>query len=151
MGYRKDLFATCKVPHQVHVQVYGGPNTRISTKCFAEQERFLSGNISTLGIKVFQYHCWFYYPLMCDLEQVTYYCLSEGSSSLIGYIKYPTCLTLGMEPKWADVSSNALVTVKRCSNVQFYDQFPRVMRSYWRLYVHVFLKEVNYCEGNFSY
>lgn len=129
MGYRKDLFATCKIPHQVHAQVSGGPNTRISTKYFAEQERFPSGNISTLGIKVFQYHCWFHYPLMCDLEQATYYSLSEGSSSLIGYITYPTCLTLGVGPKGADVSSNALVTVKSCPNVQFYDQFPRVVRS----------------------
>ena len=98
-GYRKDLFATWRIPHPVHSQVYGGPNTHTRTNYFAEQERFLPGKISTLGIRLFQFHCWFHHPLTCDLAQVTYYCLSEGPSSLIGYIKYPTCLTLWVGAK----------------------------------------------------
>lgn len=103
-GYRKDLSAIWRIPYPVHIQVYGGPNTHIRTKYFTQPERFLSGKISTLEIRLFQFHCWFHHPLMCDLEQVTYYCLKEGPSSLIGYIKYPTCLTLwfGAKMSWCE-------------------------------------------------
>lgn len=38
-----------------------GPNTLVSTKYFAEKERFLSGKISS-------FIAWFHYPLIWDLE-----------------------------------------------------------------------------------
>lgn len=70
LTYRRDLSAIWRLLHQVQVPVCGGPNIYRSTKYSAEH-RFLSGKISRLGIRIFQFHCCFHYLLTYDLEQVT--------------------------------------------------------------------------------
>ena len=101
-------------------------------------ERCLSGKISRLRIRILQFHCCFHYLLTYDFEQVTYYGRVKVPHLWLGTL--PTCPAHLSAWGRAEMSENALITVKSCSNAFLWltSQNSEVLL---RLYIRVFWKQ----------